>query len=174
MKMAFLVGVATLAMSGMGQAAMGPVQPALAPVAAAIQPPPAPVAAAIPVQSPAAAAIQPALAPVPAKVQTAQAPVAAASAVADATVAAFVHAQSQATRQLGGPPGRGGPAGDVGSCFSTSPASLSGALRCFLESGAGADDPQAGGTSAAPLPGALWLFASALLVFLGISARRSF
>lgn len=28
--------------------------------------------------------------------------------------------------------------------------------------------------TAVPLPGALWLFASALLVFLGISARRSF
>lgn len=29
-------------------------------------------------------------------------------------------------------------------------------------------------TSEAPLPGALWLFASALLAFLGISARRRF
>jgi hypothetical protein len=34
--------------------------------------------------------------------------------------------------------------------------------------------PTAQPSEAAPLPGALWLFGSALLVFIGISARRRF
>ena len=112
-------------------------------------------------------------------VQTALAPAPAASAVADATsVAALVHDPAHATRQLGGPPGRDGAPGDAGRCFSTPRAepfyvSLPGAMRCLLAATSVADNPQ-GDDSAAPLPGALWLFGSALLVFLGISARRTF
>jgi len=111
-------------------------------------------------------------------VPPAVAPAPPASAVAHASVAAFVDAQAKATRQLGGPPrdearGPGGAAG----CFSTPKgepfyASLPGAVRCVLHAEALADDPQK--PTAAPLPGALWLFGSALLVFLGISARRTF
>lgn len=110
-------------------------------------------------------------------VQPALAPAAPASAVAEASVAAFVHAQANATRQLGGPPRGEAPPGGGSRCFSTGKGepfyvSLPGAVRCMLVAEALGDDPQ--DRTAAPLPGALWLFGSALLVFLGISARRTF